>query len=155
MSIVLNRGAEKSTLDDKGRVNIPVRFREHFQGDLIITRGDEHCAMILTPSEWEYIEQSVENSDVLTHVERESYKDKYLNQASPVELDNAGRITVPPRIRNYANLSRESRECTVVRDKDRLYIWNSADYEAHLEKTDLMATTARNKINSPIISREN
>ena len=151
MSIVLSRGSVESTLDDKGRVNIPVRFREHFQGDLVITRGEEHCAMILTPSGWEYIEQSEENSDVLTHVEREAYKDKYLNQASQVELDNAGRILIPPRIRQYANLTRN---CTVVRDKDRLYIWDSDGYEAYLEQIAPIARTAMNKLFSPNISRE-
>jgi len=151
VSIVLSRGSVESTLDDKGRVNIPVRFREHFQGDLVITRGEEHCAMILTPSGWEYIEQSEENSDVLTHVEREAYKDKYLNQASQVELDNAGRILIPPRIRQYANLTRN---CTVVRDKDRLYIWDSDGYEAYLEKIAPIARTAMNKLFSPNISRE-
>ena len=151
MSIVLSRGSVESTLDDKGRVNIPVRFREHFQGDLVITMGEEHCAMILTPSGWEYIEQSEENSDVLTHAEREAYKDKYLNQASQVELDNAGRILIPPRIRQYANLTRN---CTVVRDKDRLYIWDSDGYEAYLEKIAPIARTAMNKLFSPNISRE-
>jgi len=151
VSVVLNRGSAESTLDDKGRVNIPVRFREQFQGELIITRGMEHCAMILTPSGWEHFEQAEENSDVLNHEEREAFKNKHLNQAQVVELDNAGRIAVPSIIRKYANLTRN---CIVIRDKDRLFIWDSADYEAYLDEKDPVARTAMNKLGSQDIFRE-
>ena len=151
MSIVLSRGSAESTLDDKGRVNIPVRFKEYFQGDLVITRGEEHCAMILTPSGWDQYEQAVENSNLLTHEQREAFKNEYLNQASQVELDNVGRILIPPRIRQYANLTRN---CTVVRDKDRLYIWDSDGYEAYLEKIAPIARTAMNTLFSPNFARE-
>ena len=145
MSVVLDRGSAESTLDDKGRVNIPVRFREHFQGELIITRGMEHCAMIMTPGGWERFEQAEEDSEVLNHEEREAFKNKHLNQAQVVELDNAGRIAIPSIIRKYAKLTRN---CTVIRDKDRLFIWDSGDYEAYLDEKDPVARTAMNKLGS-------
>jgi MraZ protein len=151
MNVVLNRGSAESTLDEKGRVNIPVRFKEHFKGELIITRGEERCAMVMTPSEWERFEKSEENSDALTHEHREAFKNKYLDQAQVLELDNVGRITIPPRIRQYANLTRD---CTVVRDKDYLFIWDSDDYEAYLERIDPMAKTAMNIVFSPNNSTE-
>jgi MraZ protein len=132
-------------------VNIPVRFKEYFQGELVITRGEEHCAMILTPSGWEQYEQAVENSNLLTHEQRNSFINEYLIQASQVEMDNAGRILIPPRIRQYANLTRN---CTVVRDKDRLYIWDRDDYETYLEQIAPIARTAVNTLFSPNISRE-
>ena len=150
MSVVLNRGSAESTLDDKGRVNIPVRFREHFQGELIITRGMEHCAMILKPSVWERLEQAERDSEVLNNEEREVFRNWYLNQSSPVELDNAGRIAVPPIIRKYANLTRN---CIVIRDEDRLFIWDSGAYEAYLEEKDAVARAVMNKLGSQDIFR--
>ena len=141
----LNRGSAESTLDDKGRVNIPVRFREYFQGELVITRGMEHCALIMTPSGWERFEQAEGNSDVLNQEEREAFRNKHLNQAQVVELDKAGRIAVPPIIRKYANLSRD---CMVIREQDRLLIWDSNTFEAYLAEKDELARAAMNKLGS-------
>jgi MraZ protein len=141
----LKRGSAESTLDDKGRVNIPVRFREFFQGELVITRGMEHCALIMTPAVWERFEQAEGNSDVLNHEEREVFRNKHLNQAQVVELDKAGRIAVPSIIRKYANLRRD---CIVIREEDRLLIWDSGDFEAYLTEKDTVARAAMNKLGS-------
>ena len=145
----LKRGSAESTLDDKGRVNIPVRFREYFQGELIITRGMEHCAMIMTPARWERFEQPAENTDVNLK-EWEVFKDKHLNQAQVVELDKAGRIAIPSHIRKYANLTRE---CMVIRDEDRLFIWNSDDFEGYLSEKDELAREAMNKLGARDVFR--
>jgi len=138
----LKRGSAESTLDDKGRVNIPVRFREYFQGELIITRGMEHCAMIMTPERWERFEQPGGKPDI-TPEEWEAFKNKHLNQAQVVELDKAGRIAIPSIIRKYANLTKE---CMVIRDENSLFIWNSDDFEAYLAEKDVIARAAMNKL---------
>jgi MraZ protein len=141
----LNRGSAESTLDDKGRVNIPVRFREFFQGELVITRGMEHCALIMTPEGWQQFEHAEEDSDVLNHEEREAFRNKHLNQAQVVEVDKAGRLAIPQIIRKYANLTHD---CMVIRDEDRLLIWDSIAYEAYLDDKDDLARTAMNKLSS-------
>jgi len=145
----LKRGSAESTLDDKGRVNIPVRFREFFQGELVITRGMEHCAMILTPERWKRFEQPEGNPDVNPE-EWEAFKNKHLNQAQVVELDKTGRIAIPSIIRKYSNLSKE---CMVIRDEDRLFIWNSDDFEAYLAEKDEVAREAMNKLGAQDIFR--
>jgi len=150
VGIVLNRGSAESTLDDKSRVNIPVRFREYFQGELVITRGNEHCAMIMTSAGWERFEKIEGDSDVLNNEEREIFRNKYLNQAQVVELDKTGRIPIPSIIRKYANLTRE---CMVIRDEDRLFIWNSDDFEVYLAERDELAREAMNKLGSRDIFR--
>jgi len=148
--MVLKRGSADSTLDDKGRVNIPVRFREHFQGELVITRGMEKCAMIMKPAVWERFEQAESISEALNEEEWEAFKNKHLNEARDVEIDKAGRIAIPPKILKYANLSKT---CTVIRDEDRLFIWDTDDYEAYLAETNPVAKTAMNKLGSQGIFR--
>ena len=149
MGIVLDTGSAESTLDDKGRVNIPKNFRDHFQGELIITM-DEYCAMILKPSVWEHLRKMEENSDELNHTDREAIKTMYYNQAELVELDSVGRITIPPVIRKYKKLSRN---CIVIRDIDRLQIWDSGVYDAYLEEMGTVAKAAMNKLGSRDIFR--
>ena len=146
----LNKGSAESTLDDKGRVNIPVRFREHFHGELIITWGMEHCAWIMTPPVWERFEQALRDSKTLTQEERLILEDKHLNQAQIVELDKAGRIAIPSTIRKYANLTRD---CMVIRVEHRLSIWDSAIFAAYLAEKDAVAREAMNKLGSQDIFR--
>lgn len=147
----LKTGSAESTLDDKGRVSIPVRFRDYFQGELVITCGFEKCALIMTPAVWEQYERAFRNSEVLVHEERQILEDKYLNQAQMAELDKTGRIAIPPTIRKYANLSRG--DCMVIRSEGRLSIWNSAVWEAYLAEKDALARAAINKLGTQDIFR--
>jgi MraZ protein len=147
----LKTGAAESTLDDKGRVNIPVRFRGYFQGSLYITRGNEKCAMIMTEAMCESFLQSEENPEQpLNQEEREALKYRHIRQIGEVEVDKAGRIAIPSYIRKYANLTKD---CLVIRDEYRLFIWDSDTFEAYLEETDALARAAMNKLSSDDIFR--
>ena len=146
----LKTGSAESTLDDKGRVSIPVRFRENFQGELVITRGQEHCAWVMTPEVWERFEKQLRSSEKLTQEERLILEDKYLNQAQVVELDKAGRIAIPVTVRKYANLQKD---CMVIRTENRLSIWDSGAFDAYLEEKDTLAREAMNKLGSQDIFR--
>ena len=140
----LKTGAAESTLDDKGRVNIPTRFREYFQGKLFITRGMDKCAMIMTESACEKFYQAEGNSE-LNQEEREALKNNYLRLINEVELDKTGRIAIPSHIRKYANLTKN---CLVIRDDHRIFIWDLDAFDAHLEETNDLAKTAMNKLGS-------
>ena len=146
----LKTGSAESTLDDKGRVSIPVRFREQYQGELVITWGMEHCAWIMAPNVWDRFVKALRNSEMLTQEERHILEDKHLNQAQVVELDKAGRIAVPPTIRRYANLSKD---CMVISAENRLSIWDSATFDAYLAEKDALAKAAMNKLGSQDIFR--
>ena len=146
----LTTGSAESTLDDKGRVSIPVRFREQYQGELIITCGFESCAWIMTPAVWEHFKKNILNSDMLTQEERDGLKYKHLYEAHKVDLDKAGRIAIPPPIRKYANLSKD---CRVIKTEDRLDIWDSGVYETYRAEKDAMVRAAFNKLGSKNIFR--
>ena len=150
MGLELKTGSAESTLDDKGRVNIPVRFRNKYQGELIITWGMEHCAWIMTPIVWERFEKALRNSEFFTKEERLILEDKHLNQAQVVELDKAGRIAIPPTIRKYANITRD---CIVISAENRLAIWDSGVFDSYLANKDELARTAMNKLGSQDLFR--
>jgi MraZ protein len=145
VGIELKTGSAETTLDDKGRVNIPIRFRQYFQGELVITWGMEHCAWIMTPTVWEHFAGNLRNNSMLTQEEREALEDKYLNQAQVVELDKAGRIAIPASIRKYASLSRD---CMIIRSDSRLSVWDLNVWETYLAEKDAVARAAMNKLGS-------
>ena len=146
----LKTGSAESTLDDKGRVNIPVRFREYFQGKLVITCGFERSVLIMTPAVWENFERSLRNSDAHIHAERQFLENKHLSQAQVVEVDKVGRIAVPATLRKYAGLTKD---CMVIRSEGRMNIWDSGTWDAYLEENDELAREAINKLGTQDIFR--
>ena len=146
----LKTGSAESTLDDKGRVSIPVRFRDYYQGKLVITWGMEHCAWIMTPAVWKNFEQALRNSDKFTQEERLILEDKHLDQAQIVEIDKAGRIAIPPTLRRYANLTKE---CIVISAENRLSIWDCDVFNKYLAEKDAIARAAMNKLGTRDIFR--
>jgi len=149
----LKTGFAKSTLDDKGRVNIPIRFREYFQGKLFISLGpgSEKCAMIMTEAVCEHVLQAERNPEnPLEQTEREALKYKLKRLIEEVELDKTGRIAIPSFLREYANLTRD---CLVIRDEYRLFIWDSDTFKAHLKETEPLSDSGMNKLSSKDIYR--
>jgi len=146
----LKTGSAESTLDDKGRVNIPTRFREQYQEKLVITRGMEPCVWILTPAAWEHFRKNLCNSEVFTQEERRLFEDTLLNLGDEVELDKAGRIAIPSTLRKYANLTKD---CIVISAGDRLSVWDSGVFDAYLKEKEAIAREAMNKLGSRDIFR--
>jgi MraZ protein len=127
MGMELKTGAVDSTLDDKGRIGIPLRFRDRYQGDLVITWGMQPCAWIMKAEVWEKVSGKLTNLD-FTVEERFFVEHRYINQAQVTELDKANRIAIPGAIQKYAKLTKE---CTVVSAENHLEIWDKAFHFAY------------------------
>ena len=139
----LDYGSEKSTLDDKGRIIIPVDFRESFKGDLLLTYGVEKCAWIMTPASWEQMKQEILNSPNLSPSERRLLEAKHLQQTQKVELDKQGRIPIALPIRKYANLTKT---CMVSRDSEKMSVWDFDSWYNYLAVNDEPAGNAFDKM---------
>jgi len=139
----LKTGAAESTLDDKGRVNIPTRFRDQFHGKLVITWGIERCAWIMTIPVWEHFEKTLRDAAKFTPEQLFILEEKHINQARVVEMDKAGRIPIDTIIRDYAKLNKD---CRVIKSEDRLSIWDAPTYYAYLAEKDQIAREAMNKL---------
>ncbi|MCL2601802.1 MAG: division/cell wall cluster transcriptional repressor MraZ [Treponema sp.] len=149
----LKTGSAESTLDDKGRVSIPVRFREQYQDKLVITRGMEKCVWVMTFSVWERYEQDLRarsKEENLNDEEWDVLEYKLIGHAQEAELDKSGRIAVPPTLRKYANLSKD---CMVINGKNRLSIWDCETFEAYLDGNEAVARAAMNKLGAQDIFR--
>jgi MraZ protein len=126
----LTTGAVESILDEKGRVNIPLRFRDRYQGDLVITYGMLPSVWIMKADVWEKVKAKMTNLD-FTVEERFFFEQRYDYQAQPVELDKSNRIAIPPTIRRYAKLTKE---CRVISAENRLEIWDTAFHSAFVDE---------------------
>lgn len=120
------------TIDAKGRMAVPAKFRGQLEDGAIISKGMGRCLSVYTMQRWE--EKSAElvagkESDALREIERRIYA-----SASEVELDGQGRLVIPAKLRTYAELNSD---VTVAGVRDHIEIWDRAvwkEYEAKLEQ---------------------
>lgn len=129
------RGANKVTLDAKGRLAMPTRYRERIversNGRLIATvdRADR-CLLIYPLPEWEEIELKLRRLPTLNPVARRLQR-LMIGHATDLELDNSGRILLPPSLREYAGLSRTA---MLIGQGNRFELWDEALWNANREQ---------------------
>jgi MraZ protein len=129
-------GRVENTLDDKGRITFPARFKRDFPDDrVIITLGLDTCLWVYPPEVWREVAESLEQlpmSDEVLKMQRH-----FLGSAAEAEIDRSGRIAIPQSLREYAGLSRD---CLIMAMGRRLEIWDTAAYGAFFGKGDDLKT---------------
>jgi MraZ protein len=120
------------TLDDKGRVSIPSRFREGIPENLLIlTKGIEHCIWAHTPRQWEQVWARLKNIASMSIKKADMVRHRFLPWE--VEIDKAGRIALPQKLRDFAALGKD---CIVDSDGNRIEIWDAERYAAYEKAID-------------------
>ena len=104
------RGASKLTLDAKGRLVMPTRHRERLQerggGKLVVTVDRARCLLIYPSPDWELIEDKLMNLPAMNPWMRDLQR-LMVGNATDLELDDHGRILLPPSLREFAELKRD------------------------------------------------
>jgi MraZ protein len=105
------RGATKVTLDAKGRLAIPVRYRERLlsraEGHLVVTIDDERCLVIYPLPDWEEIERKLTRLPALEPGARR-LRGLMLGHATELDMDSHGRILLTRELRDVAGLDRQA-----------------------------------------------
>ena len=120
------------TLDEKGRVSIPVKFRASLAKNAVVTRGLDRSLFLYPKADWERLAEKLAALP-LSQSDTRAFARLMLAGAMEVEADPSGRITIPPYLRTYAGL-----EKTVVITGlyDRLEIWDEATWDQYRAKTE-------------------
>lgn len=121
------RGLSTVSVDAKGRIGIPMRYRGSLQdgshGQLVVTIETESPCLLLYPlTEWEIIEQKIAALPSYNPSARRIQR-LLIGHATEVELDNQGRILVPPLLRDYAGLNNQA---MLVGQGKKFEIWSEA-----------------------------
>ena len=131
-------GEYEHTVDTKGRVAIPARFRAQMDRGAVVSKGMGVCLSIYMMDRWE--EKSNElvagkSSDELRDFERRIYP-----SASEIDLDGQGRMVIPAKLRTYAKIELGS-EVTIAGVRDHFEIWNSAVWQQYQERLEAEGNT--------------
>ena len=105
------RGENKITLDPKGRLAVPTRYRESIvsdaAGQLIVTIDyRDRCLLIYMQHDWEDIQRKLTKVPALNPMARDLQR-LMIGHATDIELDSHGRVLIPPNLREYAGLNRD------------------------------------------------
>ncbi len=125
------------TIDAKGRMSFPQRFRDIIGDRFILTRGVDHQLTARSKENWDSLVMRIYAMPEGRNKER--LKHQYIKSAAEVETDKLGRILVPQALREYASLIKD---VYVVGAMDTAEIWDKATYEAFtqsIEAEDLYA----------------
>src|SRR3989338_7707135 len=117
-------GEYTHTLDDKGRLTIPAKFRDDLDEGAIVTRGFEKYLLIYTAAAFERLNARAETLSPTDPENRALLRFTFAN-ASDAEPDKQGRILVPPFLREYAGITSE---CVVVWGGHYIEVWSNAGW---------------------------
>ncbi len=125
-------GEYTHTVDTKGRVAIPAKFREQLTSGAIITRGLDTCLFIFPEKEWETLAAKL-MALPLAQANSRAFVRLMMAGAAQVDSDGQGRILVPEYLRNYAHVQKE---VVIAGLYNRIEIWASDAWERYKQKTE-------------------
>jgi MraZ protein len=124
------RGANQLTIDAKGRMVMPTRYRERLHescaGKLVVTVDKKQFLLIYPLPDWEEIERKLMRLPS-TNPEIRLMQQIMVGQATDLELDGHGRLLLPPNLREFAMLTRDA---VLVGQGARFELWDEARWKA-------------------------
>ena len=129
-------GEYNHTIDPKGRLIVPARFREELGEAFWITNGNDGCLNIYPEKAWEAF---LEKLQLLTNTEKKrKIVRSFVSKANNVELDKQGRVLIPTALRGYAGLEKDVVLAGAI---DKIEVWDKKRWDEEADTDDIDAIT--------------
>ncbi|OJI06185.1 cell division/cell wall cluster transcriptional repressor MraZ [bacterium CG10_46_32] len=125
-------GEYQHAIDGKGRMAIPVKFRQTLKKGAIVTRGLDNCLFVYTPEEWKKLVERLSNLP-LSQGKSRAFSRLMLAGAMDVSLDSQGRILIPEYLRKFAGIKKDT---TIAGLNSRLEVWETGAWEKYKHATE-------------------
>lgn len=119
-------GRFEHSVDVKGRVAVPARFRDRLSGELILTRGNDRCLYLFTQEEFLPLAEKLEALPAGV-ADARNLRRAIFSSAEPVELDKQGRIAIADHLREYASIKSD---VTIVGVGSHVEVWDTEAWKA-------------------------
>ena len=124
------RGCFEHTVDSKGRVSVPSKFRDiiadRYDGNLVLAMDYDKCLTVYPLEEWERLEEKIKTLSMMKQ-EVKDFRRFLLSSATECELDKQGRILIPPSLREHAGITKNVMLVGII---DKMEIWDAKAWEA-------------------------
>ncbi|MBI4714327.1 division/cell wall cluster transcriptional repressor MraZ [Candidatus Uhrbacteria bacterium] len=135
-------GEYKHTLDDKGRIAIPTKFRKALAKGAVVTRGLDTSLFLFPKEEWDKLAQKLASLP-LGQSNSRAFARLMLAGAMDVALDKQGRVVLPEYLRSYALLKKN---VIVAGLFNRLELWDETKWETYKKKVEGDADSVAEKL---------
>lgn len=129
-------GSSKLSLDGKGRLAVPARYRDALMingsGQLVITADLQRCLLIYPRPDWEPIARRLNSLSSFHSLSRKLQR-RLVGNAHDVEMDAAGRVLVPPTLRELAGLEKD---VVLVGQGGKFELWSDQAWQAEMESAE-------------------
>ncbi len=125
-------GEYHHSIDDKGRLIIPSKFRYELGDKFIITKGLDGCLFVYPKGEWENIVSKLKALP-FTKKDARTFMRFFLSGATECEFDRQGRVNITSPLAEYAGLTKD---CVVIGVNDRLEIWSKEKFENFFDENE-------------------
>lgn len=113
-------GEFEHTIDDKGRLTIPAKFRPDLDGGVVVTRGLDGCLWAYGRAEWEKLAEKIAQMPTTNQAARNFARFMFSSAFDSIP-DRQGRVIIPQNLRDYASIGNET---VVIGVMNRVEIWN-------------------------------
>ena len=113
-------GEYNHTIDTKGRLIVPAKFRESLGEEFVVTKGLDGCLFVYDEAEWSAFEEKLKTLPI-TNKDARNFVRFFLAGATTVEVDKQGRILLPSVLRTFAGLDKD---VVLIGVANRVEIWS-------------------------------
>lgn len=121
------------SVDTKGRVIMPQKFRDTLSKTFYITKGIDGCLFVYDQAEWDNMYSKMKNLKLTSKKAREFSRFIYA-PARELEVDKQGRIIIPQNLRDYAAIEKE---VAIIGVSSRIEIWDKEKYDNYMNSEDM------------------
>ena len=118
-------GEYNHTIDAKGRLIIPAKFREVLGDEFVVTNGMDGCLFVFDNSEWQAFAEKLRSLPMIDKEVRQ-FTRFFLAGAASVEVDKQGRILIPSVLREFADITKDA---VLIGVGNRIEIWSKDRWE--------------------------
>ena len=126
-------GEYSHTIDTKGRLIIPSKFREELGETFVVTKGLDGCLFVFSDEEWKAFEIKLKSLP-LTNKNARQFARFFVAGATPCELDKQGRILLPATLREFAGLEKD---VVLTGMLNRIEIWSKEKWKENNSLDDV------------------
>jgi MraZ protein len=128
-------GEFQHSVDPKGRLFMPAKFRDDLGESFIVTKGLDNCLFVYSIEEWKVLEEKIRALPLARSRDLQRF---FFSGAAVVEADKQGRILLPQNLRSYASLEKDA---VIIGASNRVEIWNLNNWKSTCENltSDMIA----------------
>lgn len=131
-------GEYEHSIDAKGRVIMPLKFRESLGNVFYITKGLDHNLLVYSKDAWQNFYEKLSKLPMADKNAR-GFSRLFLSGAVECEADKQGRVLLPATLRNYAGITKNT---TIIGNGDKIEIWSTENWNDYLNDLDPDAVAA-------------